>query len=505
MYVYEYFLLSFPVQFYVMEDIPRKLLCSLIKQQGNSIIQDPTRFRNLLNDFFHSEYRRERKCLSDSLSEDIPGILLTKRDQLSYSTLSQQLCQKLINNLGITPELARWTVDSWAAALEIVRAEDLQPSDYFLFIISNPPGARIILNGIFIGLTPLNVKNPEIKTHQLSITYEGYQPWTQSLSLDGRTNSTITANLTKKAPQSGSIFIETYPSNAEIYLNSKKYGRTPKEIENLAEGYYEVRLATPGYKDIVIHKHVQAGRTTRITESFVPDPVISPTPRVTPKAHSRTLLEWAILLIPLFIIGFLGYYFISNIGIPSTEPSVLPANGSFIQSPLSAPQQYSKTSGDWQFTLTSTNAYTLSGEVVGRQEYPATMPNGIIPLDLAVVNGDLISQDILSYFKFTMGSSALTYSYDIPISTGLTEKYIDEHISLNRLVFLNPELEREVKKAQVGSCVIINGKLVDIRGSSQSSQFSITTSTVRNDSYPGGAEIILVESFTPVSCGESTG
>ncbi len=487
-----------------MEDIPRKLLCSLIKQQGNSIIQDPTRFRNLLNDFFHSEYRRERKCLSDSLSEDIPGTLLTKRNQLSYSTLSQQLCQKLINNLGITPELARWTVDSWAAALEIVRAEDLQPSDYFLSVISDPPGARILLNGIFTGVTPLNVKNPEIKTHQLSITYEGYEPWTQSLSLDGRTNSTITANLTKKASQSGSIFVETYPSDAEIYLNSKKNGRTPKEIENLSEGYYEIRLATPGYKDIVIHKHIHVGRNARITESFIPDKVISPI-SVTPKIHIRTLRGWSIILMLLIIIGFLGYYFISVVGIPSAEPSVLPGNGSFIQSPLSAPQQYSKTIGDWQFTFTSTNAYTLSGKVVGRQEYPATMPNGIIPLDLAVVNGDLISQDILSYFKFAMGTSTLKYSYDIPISTGLTEKYIDEHISLNRLVFLNPELEGEVKKAQVGSCLIIKGKLVDIRGSSQSSQFSITTSTVRNDSYPTGAEIILVESFTPVSCGDSGG
>jgi len=234
-----------------------------------------------------------------------------------------------------------------------------------------------------------------------------------------------------------------------------------------------------------------------------------------PKSNYWGIISWilsllsitvVLIIVAVFILGMAGS--IPNAlssSIPTVvsqeAPSVLPGNGSFIQSPLSTPQQYSKTIGDWQFTLTSTNAYLLSGKIVGRQAYPATMPDGFIPLDLAVVNGDLVDKNILSYFTFTMGPSSLSYHYDIPVSAGLTEKYIDEHISLNRLVFLNPELEQEVKNAQVGSCIIIKGKLVDIQGSSSGNSYSITTSTVRNDSYPTGAEVILVESYTPVSCG----
>jgi hypothetical protein len=215
----------------------------------------------------------------------------------------------------------------------------------------------------------------------------------------------------------------------------------------------------------------------------------------------RTLLEWLLILVPLFIIGFLVFHFVSGAGMPANGSSGLPdGNGGFFQSPLPAPQQYSKTAGEWQFTLTSHYAYTLAGKVVGRHEYPAAMPDGIIPLDLAVVNGDLIRPDILSYFKFTMGDHTLKYSYDVPAYTGLTEEYIDEHISNNHLVFLNSTLESEVKRAQAGSCLIIKGKLVDIRGASPGSQYLIDTSTVRNDSYPAGCEIILVESSTPVIC-----
>ena len=215
----------------------------------------------------------------------------------------------------------------------------------------------------------------------------------------------------------------------------------------------------------------------------------------------RTLAEWSLILIPLIIIGFLGYNFV--VAGPAVPPSGLPdTTGGFYQDPISPPQQFEKTMGDWQFTLTSSFTYTLAGRIVGRHEYPGTLPDGIIPLDLAVVNGDLVRKDILSYFTFEMGYHTLKYSYDIPKMLGLTEEYIDEHISNNHLVFLNTTLENEVMKATEGSCIIIRGRLVDIRGTSPGVTYSINTSTVRNDSYPEGCEIILVESYTPVNCGE---
>jgi hypothetical protein len=215
----------------------------------------------------------------------------------------------------------------------------------------------------------------------------------------------------------------------------------------------------------------------------------------------RPLLEWLVILIPLLIVGYLVFSFSSGSGIFATGPSGLPDNGGFFQVPLSPPLQFTKSVGDWRFMLTSGYSYTLAGKVVGRHEYPDTLPEGVIPLDLAVVNGDLLKPDILSYFTFSMGYHTLEYSYDVPAYTGLTEEYIDEHISNNHLVFLDPALESAVKNVKVGDCLIIKGKLVDISGSSGGSRYIMKTSTVRNDSYPAGCEIILVQSFTPVSCG----
>ena len=214
----------------------------------------------------------------------------------------------------------------------------------------------------------------------------------------------------------------------------------------------------------------------------------------------RTLLEWSAILIPLIIIGFLAWTFV--FGGPAIPPSGLPdVTGGFYQTPFSPQQQFTKSMGNWQFTLTSANNYVLAGRIVGRHEYPATPPDGIIPLDLAVVNGELMKKDILSFFTFEMGQHTLRYSYDLPNALGLTEEYIDEHVSNNHLVFLNATLENEVKQAREGNCAVITGKLVDIRGKSPEKTYSIDTSTVRNDEYPAGCEIILVESYTPVNCG----
>jgi len=214
----------------------------------------------------------------------------------------------------------------------------------------------------------------------------------------------------------------------------------------------------------------------------------------------RSLLEWALILVPLIVIGFLGYNFLFGAGVPPEESSGLPGNGGFFQVPLSSPLQYSKNAGIWQFSLTANNAYTLAGRVVGRHEYPATMPDGVIALDLAVANGDLLANNNLQYFTFTMGDRTLEYNYDVPTYTGLTEEYIDEHISNNHLVFCDPALETAVKSVKVGDCVIIKGKLVDIRGTSPKTLYLVNTSTVRNDAYPAGCEIILVEMYQQVSC-----
>jgi len=208
-----------------MSDIPRQILCTLIREQGVQVIQNASKFQNLLIDYTKGEFKKERKCLNDSLAEGIPDTLLTKKDQLSYHQLSQQLSQKLIDNLGVTPELAKWTVDSWALALGVIQDQDhffnfnssntlsqnalsseiQQVENYTFTITSNPTGAKLSLNGEPHGVTPLILKNPELKTYSVQISHEGYLPWVQVVDLLSKTDKRISANLEKNTRASESI------------------------------------------------------------------------------------------------------------------------------------------------------------------------------------------------------------------------------------------------------------------------------------------------------------
>jgi len=312
-----------------MDDIPRIILCTLIREQGVQVIQNASKFQNLLIDYTKGEFKKERKCLNDSLAEGIPETLLTKKDQLSYHQLSQQLSQKLIDNLGVTPELAKWTVDSWALALGVISEKKLHPQDYFTTITSTPSGAGVYLDGFMKGITPLTLKNLEMGNYQIQLKREGYETWTNSLEIVSRNNQDISVSLIESPPESASINIETYPSNAEIFLNSKKYGRTNKTILNLSGGYFELRLVLPGYRDIIKHLQIREGDNLQIWESFIREPEKQPiyknSGKITVKTH------------PSYAAVYLDNTFIGNTPLESYE---IPSGYHSVSVRLSAYTEY---------------------------------------------------------------------------------------------------------------------------------------------------------------------
>jgi serine/threonine protein kinase len=75
---------------------------------------------------------------------------------------------------------------------------------------------------------------------------------------------------TRKAPQEavkGSLTINAIPW-AEIYINEKHYGTTPKTIETLKAGDYRVRLENPAYDAWTTKVAVRGGKTSSISHKF---------------------------------------------------------------------------------------------------------------------------------------------------------------------------------------------------------------------------------------------
>lgn len=50
-----------------------------------------------------------------------------------------------------------------------------------------------------------------------------------------------------RVPRFGSLDVDTYPSNARIYIDGQYYGRSPQVIDRLEPGYRSIRLEKEGY------------------------------------------------------------------------------------------------------------------------------------------------------------------------------------------------------------------------------------------------------------------
>jgi hypothetical protein len=118
-----------------MNEQVRQRLCEIVAKRGPSICDDARRCEALLRDLC-GEHRREINVLVAALKERIPIDLLSASDGIPKELLLSRFTVRLHENQGVTEELARWAVESWALALsrigeaelELIETSHVQPS-----------------------------------------------------------------------------------------------------------------------------------------------------------------------------------------------------------------------------------------------------------------------------------------------------------------------------------------------------------------------------------------
>jgi len=64
-----------------------------------------------------------------------------------------------------------------------------------LQVVSNPPGARVFLNGRAVGTTPLRVSNLPSAPHAVRLQADGYREWARTIKLDAGLVAYVSATL----------------------------------------------------------------------------------------------------------------------------------------------------------------------------------------------------------------------------------------------------------------------------------------------------------------------
>jgi hypothetical protein len=118
-------------------------------------------------------------------------------------------------------------------------------------ITSEPSNAEVIFDGSLVGYTPVTV---EVYTtgapyHTVRIEKSGYKPWSRELHENPAAGETKPVHATLGPdPCCKSLRITSAPSGAQITLNGVYLGTTPKTIDNLIIGTYQVTLTRSGYE-----------------------------------------------------------------------------------------------------------------------------------------------------------------------------------------------------------------------------------------------------------------
>lgn len=124
-------------------------------------------------------------------------------------------------------------------------------------------GARVQLDGVDMGVTPLRDLEVPPGTYEVQIQADRYLSWRQPLEIVGRLQEqSLAATL---EPAWAEVSFSSVPGDADIIVNGEVKGVTPARIE-LLQGAYEVTLKRSGYKAWQDDLQVVAGQNIDVAD-----------------------------------------------------------------------------------------------------------------------------------------------------------------------------------------------------------------------------------------------
>ncbi len=118
-----------------------------------------------------------------------------------------------------------------------------------VFINTKPKGAKVIISGKEMSVTPLTLKDINPGRYFVTFRLIGYEDLTKTIDVkEGLNSFNFSLNQLNHA-----LIVDSIPTNAKVYLDEVFKGVTPLEIKNLApEKSYKLKVELEGYLPYLI-------------------------------------------------------------------------------------------------------------------------------------------------------------------------------------------------------------------------------------------------------------
>ena len=171
---------------------------------------------------------------------------------------------------------------------------DPGPTTGRLVVRSTPANAAVTVNGRWSGRTPLTLTDLAFGDYVVRVVADGYRVGRETFTLDaGNASRTIAVRLDREPAASGraapappratppserstpaayygSVFVDSRPQGATVYLGGKPRGKTPLRIPQVPIGSHVVRLELVDHSAWTKVVRVTAGQEARATGSLDP-------------------------------------------------------------------------------------------------------------------------------------------------------------------------------------------------------------------------------------------
>ncbi len=148
-----------------------------------------------------------------------------------------------LRNEGFHELAAALTIDDAAAQ---THSYTLAKLPGIVSIASTPiDGARVLIDGVDVGVTPLTEIDIEPGTHTLTLAADRYLDATQTIEIEGRRQRQDFSS--RLDPAWATVSFTTAPAGAELLVDGESVGTTPLNAEIL-QGRREVMLKLSGFK-----------------------------------------------------------------------------------------------------------------------------------------------------------------------------------------------------------------------------------------------------------------
>lgn len=174
-----------------------------------------------------------------------------------------------------------------------VTASLLPNANSYINIFSYPSGAAVYADGVYYGNTQystsqnqnyLSVGPLTSGSHTISLTLDGYNKYSTSVSLGTNEVKSLSVTLTPNTPTvtTSTLYLSTEPSGSNVYIDNVYRGLTPVIFNDITPGSHIVLVQQAGYKDWSETINFQSGasveRTVVLSQNPTPVPTQSPAP-----------------------------------------------------------------------------------------------------------------------------------------------------------------------------------------------------------------------------------